>query len=162
MHRNDFVRLLAASFALAAIACSPASQAQQQSANTIILEDAWAGATLPSVSVGAGYLTIRNTGTRADTLLSVSTPRAALTQVHEMSIDNGVMRMRALANVPIGAASVVTLAPGGTHIMFMDIDAPFTEGATIPVTLRFEHQGEVEANFIVRARSGHGAHAHNH
>lgn len=161
MNRSHFVRLLAASFALAAIACSPASDAQQR-AGAIVLEDPWSAATPSGASVAAGYVTIRNTGANPDRLLSASTPRAGRTEIHEMSMDNGVMRMRPLPSVTIAAGGAVTFAPGGMHIMFMDIGAPFTDGATIPVTLRFERQGEVQATFTVRARGGHGAHTHEH
>lgn len=161
MNRTHFVRLLAASFALAAIACSPSSNAQQRT-GAIVLEDPWSAATPSGASVAAGYVTIRNTGATAERLLSASTPRANRTEVHEMSMDNGVMRMRPLQFISIPAGGAVTFAPGGTHIMFTDIDAPFTEGATIPVTLRFERQGEVQATFIVRARGSHGAHTHEH
>lgn len=161
MNRNHFVRLLAASFALAAIACSPASQAQQR-AGAIVLEDPWSAATAPGARVAAGYLTIRNTGASADRLLSASTARAGHTELHEMSMDNGVMRMRPMQAVAIPAGGAVTFAPSGMHIMFMDIDAPFAESTTIPVTLRFERQGEVQATFIVRARGAQGTHAHDH
>lgn len=161
MNRTHFVRILAASFALAAIACSPASQAQQR-AGAIALEDPWSAATNPGATVAAGYVTIRNTGATDDRLLSATTPRAGRTELHEMSMDNGVMRMRPLSGVTIPAGGAATFAPSGMHIMFMDIDAPFADGTTIPVTLRFEHQGEVRAAFTVRARGGHGAHAHDH
>jgi hypothetical protein len=54
------------------------------------------------------------------------------------------------------------LAPGGLHIMFIDIDAQFRDGEHIPVTLHFELQGDVTAVFIARPRTAEGAHSHDH
>lgn len=102
-------------------------------------------ATLPRAPVGGGFMTIENTGSEPDRLLSVTSPVSDNVQIHEMSMDGDVMKMRALADgLEIGAGETVTLAPGGFHIMFMGIKSSFVEGETVPVTLTFEKAGTAE------------------
>lgn len=151
-------RFAAASFLLAAVVVAAPSLAQQQSAITI--EDPWVATTNPGATVAGGYVVIRNTGRDADRLLSATSPRAARVELHEMTMANGVMRMRELEAVPVPAGGVATLQPGGLHIMFFDIDAPFAEGQRIPVTLQFERAGSMRVEFDARPRVRSGSHEH--
>lgn len=120
------------------------------------IRDAWAAPTPGGVDVSAGYLTIANGG-QADRLLSVSSPRAAKTEIHEMSMDGGVMRMREVTGgLDAPAGSVVTFGPGGLHLMFTGVTQPFAVGEEIPVTLTFEKAGTREIALPVRANAmGH-------
>ena len=81
-----------------------------------------------------------------------------------MTMNAGVMEMRKLEAVPIPAGAVVTLAPGGLHLMFFDLAGPFAAGESVPVTLQFERAGAVEAVLSVQrdAPSGGGEHAGDH
>lgn len=107
-------------------------------------------ATLPNAPVGGGFLVIENTGTEGDRLVSATSPVAGDTQIHEMRMDGDVMRMRELADgIDIPAGGTVTLAPGGYHLMFMQLNQPFVEGQTVPVTLTFENTGSVELQLPV-------------
>lgn len=142
-------------------ACTPPSQptrereqaVQQVSATPgVAVSDAWAAATPGGATVGAGYMTIANNGP-ADTLVSVTSPRAPTVELHEMSMDGDIMRMRPVANFTVPADGVVSLTPGGFHLMFMDLSAPLMAGETIQVTLTFEHAGAVEVNLPVRDRA---------
>jgi periplasmic copper chaperone A len=115
------------------------------------IRDAWASATPGGVDVSAGYFTIANGGA-ADRLVALSSPRAARVEVHEMSVNGNVMRMRAIeGGLEAPAGGVVTLAPGGLHLMFTGVTAPFTPGEEIPVTLTFERAGVREITLQVRA-----------
>lgn len=155
---NQLIRVVAASFLLAAAFAAPESAAQQ--AATITIEDPWAGTTNPGATVAAGYVTVRNTGAQPDRLLSAASPRAARVELHEMSMSNGVMRMRPVDGIAIPAGGEATLQPGGLHIMFLEIDAQFVEGQRVPVTLRFERTGDVAVDFVARPRNRSNAHAH--
>lgn len=155
---KSFIRLLAASFALAAIVAAPNSAAGQQ-AGAIVVEDPWVATTNPGATVAGGYVTLRNNGAQADRLLSAESPRARL-QLHEMSMDGGMMQMREVAGIDIPAGGAATLAPGGYHIMFLDLTAPITNGERIPVTLHFAHQGAVQVVFVARPRNGRSGHEH--
>ena len=102
-------------------------------------------ATLPNAPVAGGFLEITNTGTTDDRLVSASSDVAGRMEIHEMSMENDVMRMRKLEEgLPIPAGETVSLKPGGFHIMFFDLKQPFVEGETVNVTLTFEHAGSVD------------------
>ena len=109
-------------------------------------------ATLPNAPVGGGFLTIENTGTEADRLVSATSVVAGETQIHEMAMEGDVMKMRQLADgLEIPAGETVVLAPGGFHIMFMGLKQAFVEGETVAVTLTFEKAGSVEVLLPVAA-----------
>lgn len=145
--------------AMAASCGAPEPERAPAQAPAIEISDAWASPTPPGVAVSAGYLTITNTQASNDALVAVTTARAARAEAHEMAMEDGVMRMRAVETLPIPAGGAVTLAPGGLHLMFYDVAPPFTAGESIDVTLRFEHAGEIVATLPVRPReSSHGGH----
>lgn len=101
--------------------------------------------------MSAGYLTIVNGAEAADTLVSATSPRAASVEVHEMSMDGAVMRMRQVTGgLAIPSGGEVSLAPGGNHLMFMGVTQPFAEGESIPVTLTFANAGAVEVQLPVQ------------
>lgn len=119
-------------------------------AGDLTLSDAFTRATLPGAKVGGGYVTISNDAKEADTLLGGSTPAAGRVEVHEMKMDGNVMQMRQLKDgLPIPAGDTVKLAPGGIHIMMMDLKAPLKEGEMVPLTLDFAKAGKVELQFMV-------------
>jgi len=118
-------------------------------------------AMLPGAPVGGGFLTIVNTGGEADRLLSITSPVAGDVQLHEMAMENDVMKMRALeTGIDIPAGATVELKPGGLHIMFMDVKEPFKEGRRFPATLVFEKAGPVEVEFVVGPAVGKAAGGH--
>lgn len=107
-------------------------------------------ATLPNAPVGGGFMTIENTGTEADRLVSVSANVSGAVQIHEMAMQGDVMKMRQLADgIEIAPGETVTLAPGGIHIMFMGLTQAFVEGESVPVTLTFEKAGSVDVELPV-------------
>ena len=109
-------------------------------------------ATLPNAPVGGGFLTLENTGAEADRLVSATSSVAKDTQIHEMSMEGEVMKMRAFADgIAIPAGETVVLSPGGFHLMFMGLNQPFVEGQTVTVTLTFEKAGTVEVPLPVLA-----------
>ncbi|WP_298885878.1 copper chaperone PCu(A)C [uncultured Bradyrhizobium sp.] len=116
----------------------------------IVVGQAWSRATPKGAKVAAGYLTIENRGTAPDRLLSASSPAAATVEIHQMTMQDGIMTMRPLdQGLMIPPDEIVTLAPGGSHIMFIGLTAPFEEGQRIPVSLNFQRSGTVEATFDV-------------
>lgn len=118
----------------------------------LAISGAFVRATLPNAPVGGGYLTITNTGEEAERLVDAQSAFSPDVQIHEMAVVDDVMRMRQLPEgIEIGAGETVTLAPGGLHLMFMDLAEPFVEGETVPVTLNFEKAGDVEVELSVEA-----------
>ena len=98
--------------------------------------------TVAGQSVGAGFMTLVNKG-GADRLLSAKTAVAASVQMHSMSMDGNVMKMRQLDALELPAAQTVELKPGAFHLMLVGLKAPLKAGDTFPMTLKFEKAGEV-------------------
>lgn len=147
---------------LVAASCSPAAAPKGEPpavSDGIEVSDAWAAPTPGGASVSAGYLTLENHGA-ADRLIGASSGRAETVQIHTMDMADGVMRMRELESLDLGAGESHSFAPGGDHLMFIGVVTPFAEGEDIPVTLRFEHAGEIDVALPVRrgAASEHGGH----
>ena len=128
------------SFKFLALAASlvVASAALAQT-NQLEVSNAWARATPGKAENGAAYLTIQSP--TPDRLLSVSSPVAKKAELHTMSMEGMVMKMRPLADLDIPAGQPVTLKPGGQHVMLLGLDAPLREGQSFPLTLTFEKAG---------------------
>jgi copper(I)-binding protein len=127
------IKLLA--FAAGLVAASAALAQPTQ----LDVASAWAGATPGKAENGAAYVTI--TSPTADRLVSASTPVAKKAEVHTMSMQGMVMKMRPVSGVDIPAGQAVTLKPGGEHIMLMGLNQPLREGQSFPLTLNFEKAG---------------------
>ena len=135
---------------LVALAAAP-TRADDVKAGDLTIVQPWARATPKGAAVGAAYLTIKNDGATADKLTGGKADFGTL-QVHEMSMTGGVMKMRELTDgLTIPAHGSVTLAPGGYHLMFVDLKSPLVKGEPVKATLNFEHAGAVDVTFDVRA-----------
>ncbi|ASY56570.1 DUF1775 domain-containing protein [Sinorhizobium sp. CCBAU 05631] len=119
-------------------------------------------AMLPGAKVGGGGFVVKNTGNADDRLVAVESPAAGRVELHEMAMENEVMKMRKLEDgIVIPAGKTVELKSGGLHLMFMEVPKPFAEGETVPVTLTFEKAGTVDYILPVGAAGG-GAAGHKH
>ena len=115
---------------------------------SVTVEHPWAR---PSVSSnGAAYLTITEQGA-ADRLVSVSSPAAAMVQLHETVNEGGVMKMRPVEGLDLAPGKPVMLSPGGYHVMMMGLKAPLKLGASFPLTLTFAHAAPVTVTVKVEA-----------
>jgi copper(I)-binding protein len=142
---SGFASLILAAF------CVGSALAQQVKVGDLVLDHAWARATPRGAKVGGGYVTIENNGTTADRLVGGSSPAAGKVEVHEMAMDNDVMKMRPVKDgLPIPAGQTVKLEPGGYHIMLMELKAPLKKGDKIPMTLKFEKAGDVKVTLDVQ------------
>jgi copper(I)-binding protein len=145
-----------------ALAASPA-HAGDATAGDLVITQAWTRATPGGAKIAGGYLTIENKGAAPDRLTSGSSDVAGKFEIHEMAMNNGVMTMRPLEKgLPIEPGKTIKLAPGGYHLMLMDLKQPFKQGDKVPVTLEFEKAGKVTLSLDVQgvgaqapAASGH-------
>jgi len=129
---------------------SPSAGTVISKTGDLTIEAAWSRATPGGATVGAGYLRIRNAGTAPDELTGASSPVAERVEIHEMTMTDGVMRMRQLAGgLEIKPQETVELKPGGMHLMFMGLKAPLKEGERFFTTLKFKHAAAVEVEFAV-------------
>ncbi|HYD71578.1 MAG TPA: copper chaperone PCu(A)C [Candidatus Binatia bacterium] len=158
------MRILIAALLVALTACGQPSEtprgAEEAPAAALRAENAWAAPTPGGVDVSAGYLTLVNDAAAEDVLLSASSARAERVEVHEMTMEGGVMQMRAVARLAIPAGQSVELAPSGRHLMFYGVTQPFAVGETIPVRLTFERAGDIDVSLPVR-RPGASTAEHN-
>ena len=111
--------------------------------------------TLPGQTVGSAYLVIHNDSTVPVRLQSASSPVARDVQIHDMSLHDGVMRMRQVVDgVTIPARGKLVFESGGMHLMLVGLHAPLTAGDRIPLTLRFERRGELTVSLRVTSIDG--------
>jgi hypothetical protein len=150
--------IIAAVFA--ALFAEPA-QAADVTVGHLKISAAWARATPKGASVGGGYMTITNTGTDPDRLMGGSTEVSKMFQIHQMKMDNGVMKMRPVeGGLEIKPGQTVTLDPSGYHVMLMGLKQQLTQGEHFKATLDFAKAGKVDVDFTVEgvgAMHGGGA-----
>jgi copper(I)-binding protein len=121
-------------------------------AGDLLISQTWSRATPGGAKIGAGYLTIENKGGAPDRLVAVSGQVAGKIEIHEMAVNNGVMTMRPVEQgLTIEPGKTVTLAPGGYHLMMMDLKSPLKQGDKVPLTLEFEKAGKVAVTLDVQA-----------
>ncbi|MDR8391233.1 copper chaperone PCu(A)C [Aliifodinibius sp. S!AR15-10] len=120
--------------------------------NKIEVRDAWARPAKLGMTGGA-YLTIANGMENTDTLVSVTTNAALITEIHQSYEKDGVSGMRPVGELPIEARSITELKPGGYHIMMMQLSRDLTTGDSISLRLLFSQYGSVKLNVPVSGES---------
>src|SRR5689334_2672549 len=144
------------------------AQAQEVKAGDLVITQAWSRATPGGAKIAGGFLTIENKGAAPDRLTAVSGDVAGKVEIHEMAMNNGVMTMRPLdKGLAIEPGKTVKLAPGGLHLMLMDLKTPLKQGDKVPLTLEFEKAGKVALSLDVQsvgaqAPAGGAASGHDH
>ena len=124
----------------------------------------WTRATPKGADVAGGYMKITNKGSVPDSLIGGSSAAADRFEVHEMSMVDGVMKMRPLAKgLEVKPGETVELKPGSFHIMLMGLKQQLEKGRKVKGTLIFEKAGKVDIEYTVEAlgagssaQSGHG------
>ena len=150
-----------AGFTVSALFIATAAQAQ------VTVDDAWVRATVPQQNGTGAFM--RLTSQNDTTLVQAESPVAKHVEVHEMVMENNVMKMREVSGIPLPAGQTVELKPGGYHIMFIDLHGQVKEGDQVPLKLTFEEAGgqrssiEIEAParpLAAGAGGHHGGHGH--
>jgi copper(I)-binding protein len=141
--------LLSSLLALTVVISSATYASNETKVGSLKIENPQARSTVPAQKMSGGFMKIENDGTAADKLISASSSVSKSMELHTMSMDNNVMRMREVKSIDLPAKSKVELRPGGLHLMFIDLNQQLKAGEIIPVKLRFEKAGEVEVKFQV-------------
>lgn len=148
--------------AAAIVALGDGASAHEYKVGPIEIGHPWTRATPKGASVAGGYLKITNTGTQPDTLTGGSAEGAGRVEIHEMSMEGGVMKMRPLPGLTVKPGETVELKPGSYHVMLMDLKGPIQQGKNVKGTLTFEKAGKVEIEYAVEAAGsspkGHSGH----
>lgn len=105
-------------------------------AQSVDVKNAWARATVPGQKASGAFMTL--TAKDGAKLVSVSSPVAGVTEVHEMKMEGDVMKMRAVPLLDLPAGKAVELKPGGYHVMLMDLKQPLQKDSSIALTLVFK------------------------
>jgi copper(I)-binding protein len=147
---TSVTRHLSAVLFLGTLLATPA-HADDVKAGDLVISQPWSRATPGGAKVAGGYLTIENKGSAPDRLIGGSTELAGRLELHEMATTNGVMTMRPLdSGLAIAPGKTVKLAPGGYHLMMMDLKGPLKQGDKLAVTLDFEKAGKVKTIFDIQ------------
>ncbi len=137
----------------AAIALSLPASAQETKLNDLTIEKAYARATVPNQPAGAAYLLIENKGKAADKLTGASSPVAKSVEIHTMTMDGNVMKMREVGQIELKPSAKLEMKPGeGYHLMLMGLRQPLKAGDTFPMTLTFEKAGKAEVKVTVQEK----------
>ena len=142
---------------LAALLLAAPARADDVKAGDLVISQAWTRATPGGAKTGGGFLTIENKGSAPDKLIGASSDGAGKVEVHEMTMNNGVMKMRPVeGGLTIDPGKTVKLAPGGYHLMMTDLKKPLKQGDKMPVTLEFEKAGKVAVTLDVQGVGAQG------
>lgn len=129
---------------------SLSANAMDYKAGDLTVTGAWTRATPPKAKAGGGFVEIVNNGSEDDRLIAAKSDVAGKVELHEMTVTDGVMKMREMeGGIAIPAGETVTLQPGGLHIMFMGLKDSFEEGTMVPVVLTFEKAGDLAVELPV-------------
>ncbi len=133
-------------------------------AETLHIEGGWIRQTPPNANVSAGYMIIQNKSGQADRLISVQADFAKKSEIHDMVMDGGVMKMRPFENgLEVRANSTAVLKPKSAHLMFMGLKQPMKKGDSHLITLQFEKAGTIKIELPVLGQMPEvKAHSHNH
>ncbi|TAK47338.1 MAG: DUF1775 domain-containing protein [Xanthobacteraceae bacterium] len=127
---------------------------------SIVVASPYLRATPPGAQVAGGYMTLTNTGSTTDRLTGGTLDQVRRLEIHEMTMTDNVMRMRAMPNgIEIRPGETIELKSGGYHIMGMELQGSFTEGQIVKGTLQFEKAGTLDIEYAVRPIGG-GGHRH--
>lgn len=147
-------------FLLAGIVAAVPAIAHEFKVGAIRIVHPWARATPPGAMAGGGFLKLENSGV-ADRLVSASAGVSEAVELHTMSMEGDVMKMKKLDNgIELPAGKTTELKPGGLHIMFIGLKAPLKQGEKFPLKLKFEKAGEVSVEVAVDAMTAGGSKHH--
>jgi copper(I)-binding protein len=147
--RSGFAGALALAATQLAVA---AASAADYDVGSIHITQPWARATPKGASSGAGYLTVTNNGAAADRLNCAGSDAAAQCQIHTMTMENGVMKMRLVdGGLEIKPGETITLRPGSDHMMFVNLKHPLEAGSAVEATLQFDKAGALKVELPVVA-----------
>jgi periplasmic copper chaperone A len=146
--------------AVAAIAAASGAWAHEYQLRALHIDHPFARATPPGARSGGVFFSVENKGDRTDRLLTVSTPVAGTAELHQMEMDAGVMRMRAVAGLDVKPGDRLVLQPGAYHVMLTDLKRSLQAGERFPLTLQFQNAGSIEVSVVVESMAGGAMHPH--
>jgi periplasmic copper chaperone A len=154
--------LMALAIAVALLVPPVAAQGPTPPGGALQIEGVWARATPPAARTGAAYLTIINPGHEPDRLVGASSPVAAQVELHAHVSEGNVARMQQLQAIDIPAGGRVSFAPGGLHVMLVNLQTPLRDGTQFQLTLRLARAGEITIEVPISRNAPASAPASGH
>lgn len=143
-----------------ALAATPLA-AHDFMSGAIHVSQPWTRQTAPTQTVAGAFMTIANHGKVDDRLIDGESPIADKVEIHSMTMDGNIMRMRPMPEgIAIPAHGSATLAPGGVHLMLTGLKRPIA-GGMVPLTLRFAKAGKVSISLMVEPIGSSGGEDHH-
>jgi copper(I)-binding protein len=140
-----------------ALACLPVvAFAHEYQLKSLSIEHPFARATPPGAKSGGAFFVVENASLTPDRLIGVASPAAGSTEMHQMAMDGGVMKMRAVSMLEIPPGGKLELKPGGYHLMLLDLKQPMRAGDKVPLTLTFQNAGSIVVSVEVEAMGSMG------
>ncbi len=147
------------------------ANAWAQASSTVTVKNAWVRATVAQQSATGAFMQL--TAESDIRVVQASSPIAGVVEIHEMAMENDVMKMRAVPALELPAGKTVELKPGGYHVMLMDLKGPVREGDLVSVSLVLENKAGQRETLEIKAPAralnakaakgeGHGAGHHKH
>lgn len=126
-------------FSLLFVSCTYAQALNLKTTESVVsIQNAWVRPSNPGQEVGAAYMTFLS---KQDvTLVRVESSVTDSVEIHNMTMENGVMKMRMLESLPLKAGKPYKLAPGGFHLMLFDLKRPLVSGEEVNFVLYFKAQ----------------------
>jgi len=135
-----------------ALSGAKAALAHHFTLGDLTIDHPWSRATPPGAKSGSAYFTVANAGNEPDRLVSVTTEIAETTEIHEVTMKDNVMTMRAVpGGLVVPAHGEIALKPGSYHLMLMGLKQPLVKGTPFKGTLTFEKAGKIDVSFAVDA-----------
>ena len=122
--------------------------------------DPWVPLAPPAAKAHAAFVMIHNHSDNPKTLISASSKNYKMVHIHQSEEKDGIATMSMVEQIQIPAGGMLTMKPGGLHIMLMGPKTPVNIGDEIPVTLNFEDGTSVELKALVKKRHAHTQHTH--
>lgn len=146
-------------FALALVLFTAATAMAEEA---VKVSNAWVRATMPGQKVAGAYMELQSAA--GAVLVAAHSPVAGFVEIHFMTMEAGVMKMRPVERLGLPAGKTVKLEPGGIHLMLVNIKKPLRQGEKVPLTLIVEKadktgtEVKVEAEVLAVGRSGRDGH----
>ena len=141
--KSNRIRLALALLALSASSVSVVSAAD------LDIKSPWVRGTVAGQKATGAFMEL--TSASGVAIVGASSPVANVTEIHEMKMDGGVMKMRAIPRLDVAAGKPVSLAPGGYHVMLMDLKQQLKKGDVVPLTLQIENKDKKVETIEIKA-----------
>ena len=126
----------------------------------IVVENGYVRESIPGTSISSAYMTLTNTSSKNIKLIAASSTISDLIEIHQHTMENGLMKMRQIDSVEIAAKDQMVFQPSGYHLMIFDLKKPLKAEQQIIITLHFDDNSSLDVNYLVKGLKQKKHHHH--